>query len=59
MDFKEHEDFNSPLLIAATALALVMALTGIVLFPVRLGLAGWMRLRRKRGGDRISPPSDE
>jgi hypothetical protein len=47
MDFGGHEDFNTPLLIAATALGLVVILTGIVLFPVRLGLAAWLR-RRKR-----------
>ncbi|HEY0012470.1 MAG TPA: PepSY domain-containing protein [Allosphingosinicella sp.] len=60
MDFKGHEDFNSPLLIAATALALLMAVTGIVLFPVRLGLSGWLRLKRRRqgaAGPQVSPPS--
>jgi len=48
MDFKNHEDFNTPLLIVATALGLVVIVTGIVLFPVRLGLAGWLRRRRSR-----------
>jgi hypothetical protein len=47
MDFSGHEDFNTPLLIAATALGLVMILSGIVLFPVRLGLAKWLRRRRR------------
>lgn len=46
MDFKNHEDFNTPLLIGATALALVMILTGIVLFPSRLGYNAWKRRRR-------------
>jgi hypothetical protein len=48
MDFRNHEDFNTPLLIAATALALVVTATGIILFPVRLGLAAWLRRRRNR-----------
>jgi hypothetical protein len=48
MDFSGHEDFNTPLLIVATALALVVVLTGIILFPVRLGLAAWLRRRRDR-----------
>lgn len=47
LDFKNHEDFNTPLLIIATALGLVVIVTGIVLFPVRLGLTAWLR-RRKR-----------
>jgi hypothetical protein len=46
MDFKEHEDFNTPLLIVATSLALVMIVSGIILFPVRLGLVRWLRRRR-------------
>lgn len=47
MDFQNHEDFNTPLLIAATALALVMIVTGIILFPSRLGYNAWRRRRRK------------
>ena len=47
MDFRGHENFNTPLLVIATALALVVVVTGIVLFPVRLGLTAWLR-RRKR-----------
>jgi hypothetical protein len=47
MDFKNHEDFNTPLLIAATALALVMVVTGIILFPSRLGYNAWKRRRRR------------
>jgi len=48
MDFKDHEDFNTPLLIVATALALVMVVTGIILFPSRLGYNAWKRRRRAR-----------
>jgi len=47
MDFRNHEDFNTPLLVIATALSLVVIVTGIVLFPVRLGLTAWLRQRRK------------
>ena len=48
MDFKNHEDFNTPLLIGATALALVMIVAGIILFPSRLGYNAWKRRRRRR-----------
>lgn len=48
MDFKNHEDFNTPLLIGATALSLVMIMAGIVLFPSRLGYNAWRRRRRNR-----------
>ena len=48
MDFSGHQDFNHPLLIAATALGLVVILTGMVLFPVRLGLTRWLARRRRR-----------
>ena len=47
MDFKDHEDFNTPLLIVATALALIMMVTGIILFPSRLGYNAWKRRRRR------------
>lgn len=47
MDFRNHEDFNTPLLMIATALALVMVGTGIVLFPSRLGYNAWKRRRRR------------
>jgi len=46
MDFKNHEDFNTPLLIVATALGLVVIFTGFVLFPSRLGYNAWRRRRR-------------
>ena len=49
MDFAGHEDFNTPLLVIATALGLVVIVSGIVLFPVRLGLTAW--LRRRRNGE--------
>lgn len=48
MDFENHEDFNTPLLIGATALSLVMILSGIVLFPSRLGYNAWTARRRRR-----------
>ncbi|HET9639579.1 MAG TPA: PepSY domain-containing protein [Allosphingosinicella sp.] len=48
MDFRNHEDFNTPLLIVATALALVVMVTGIVMFPSRLGYNAWKRRRRAR-----------
>ena len=47
MDFKNHEDFNTPLLIGATALSLVMIIAGIILFPSRLGYNAWRRRRRR------------
>jgi hypothetical protein len=47
MDFKNHEDFNTPLLIIATALGLIVIVTGIVLFPARLGYNAWRRRRRR------------
>ena len=47
MDFKNHEDFNTPLLIISTALALVVIVTGIVMFPSRLGYNAWKRRRRR------------
>lgn len=48
LDFKEHEDFNTPLLIGATSLALIVIVTGIIMFPSRLGYTAWRR-RRRRG----------
>jgi uncharacterized iron-regulated membrane protein len=48
MDFKNHEDFNTPLLIGATALSLVMIVAGILLFPSRLGYNAWRRRRRAK-----------
>ena len=48
MDFRNHEDFNTPLLIVATALGLIVVLTGIILFPSRLGWNAWRRRRLAR-----------
>lgn len=48
MDFKNHEDFNTPLLIGATSLSLVMIIAGVILFPSRLGYNAWRRRRRQR-----------
>lgn len=45
MDFENHEDFNTPLLIGATALSLLMIVTGIILFPSRLGYNAWRHRR--------------
>jgi len=42
MDWRDHENFNTGLLIFATALALIVTLAGIVLLPYRLR---WMRRR--------------
>ena len=36
MDWRDHENFNTGLLIAASALALIVSLAGFVLFPYRL-----------------------
>jgi hypothetical protein len=46
MDWRGHEDFNSPLLIVATALGLVVIATGFIMFPSRLGYTAWRRRRR-------------
>jgi uncharacterized iron-regulated membrane protein len=43
MDWSGRQDFNSPLLVGATLLGLVVILTGLFLLPFRLG-----RLRRKQ-----------
>lgn len=48
MDFKNHENFNTPLLIGATSLGLVIIITGFVMFPSRLGYNAWRRRRRRR-----------
>ena len=48
MDWRGHEDFNTPLLIAATALALAMSIAGIVLLPGRLGFTAWLRGRLRQ-----------
>jgi hypothetical protein len=48
MDFKNHEDFNTPLLIISTALALIVIITGFIMFPSRLGYHGWRKRRKAR-----------
>jgi len=46
MDWRGHENFNSPLLIVATSLGLVVIVTGIIMMPSRLGFTVWRRRRR-------------
>ncbi len=46
MDWRGHEDFNNPLLIVFTVLGLIVIITGIVMFPSRLGYTAWRRRRR-------------
>jgi len=46
MDFKNHEDFNTPLLIATAAFGLLVIFTGFVMFPSRLGYNSWKRRRQ-------------
>lgn len=53
LDFKDHEDINNPLLIAASALGLVIILTGIILFPSRLGYNAWRRRRQRAQAQRL------
>lgn len=48
MDFENHEDFNTPLLIGATLLGLVIIMSGMMMFPQRLGWTAWLRRRRRR-----------
>jgi hypothetical protein len=59
LDFKEHEDFNTPLLIGATALALVVIVTGIIMFPSRLGYSAWRRRRRRARPEEQHPAVGE
>ena len=47
MDFRNHEDFNTWLLIIATTLGLVVILSGFVMFPSRLGYNAWKRRRAR------------
>ena len=46
MDWRGHENFNSPLLIVATALGLIVLVTGIIMLPSRLGYSAWRRRRK-------------
>jgi len=47
MDWRGHENFNSPVLIVTTGLGLIVIATGIVMFPARLGYNAWRRRRRR------------
>ena len=59
MDFENHEDFNTPLLIIATALGLIVIVSGIVMFPSRLGYNAWRRRRtRARATRGVGEPSN-
>ena len=58
MDWRDHEDFNSPLLVAATLLSLVVIVSGMVMLPSRLGFTAWRRRRRAlRAARRNSEPA--
>ena len=60
MDWRGHEDFNNPLLIVATLLGLVIIVTGIVMFPSRLGYNAWRRRRARINATRTpsaAPPA--
>lgn len=46
MDWRGHENFNSPLLVVTTSFGLIVIVTGIILFPSRLGYTAWRRRRR-------------
>ncbi|MGZ8360869.1 MAG: PepSY domain-containing protein [Allosphingosinicella sp.] len=48
MDWRGHENFNSPLLVVTTALGLVVIVTGLIMFPSRLGYTAWRRRRKAR-----------
>ena len=52
MDWRGHENFNSPLLVIATALSLVVVVTGIIMLPSRLGFTAW---RRRRANGKAAP----
>ena len=51
MDWRGRENFNSPLLIVTTALGLIVIVTGMILFPSRLGYNAWRRRRRARAAN--------
>jgi hypothetical protein len=54
MDWRGHENFNSPLLMITTALGLIVIVTGIILFPSRLGYTAWRRRRRALKAERAA-----
>ena len=41
MDWRDHENFNTGLMIAASLVSLIVALAGFILFPFRLRLPRW------------------
>jgi hypothetical protein len=47
LDFKNHTDFNTPLLAGTTAIGLIVIVTGILMLPSRLGYTAWRRRRRR------------
>ena len=55
MDWRGHENFNSPLLMITTALGLIVIVTGIIMFPSRLGYTAWRRRRRALKMNRAVP----
>jgi hypothetical protein len=56
LDFRNHSDFNTPLLAGTTAAAIGIIITGIIMFPSRLGYTAWRR-RRKARRETPSPPA--
>lgn len=60
LDFKDGEDFNHPLIIAAAALTLPVAVTGLILLWIRIGrdLKG-LRARRRRASGSPGRPLEE
>jgi antitoxin (DNA-binding transcriptional repressor) of toxin-antitoxin stability system len=53
LDFKDRTDFNTPLLAGATAVAMIVIVTGIIMLPSRLGYTAW---RRRRLREAAPPP---
>lgn len=51
LDFRGHEDFNTPLLILVTFLSLIVLVSGVIMFPERLGWRG----RRRRDSGLVDP----
>ena len=50
LDFENHTDFNSPLLAGTAAAAMGIIITGIIMFPSRLGYTAWRRRRKAQRG---------
>lgn len=48
LDFKTGDDFNNPWIIAAAALSLPMAVTGLIILVIRLR-RDWIAMRRRAG----------